>query len=1132
MSFTISGVSGGQFEEVTNPGSGVTSFTQLQVTNGDIQFVHDGGEAAPSYFVSVSDGALSDGPYAATVAFSNVNDASLLDLDADDSSAAGIDFSATWTEGAGPALVADSDASLVDIDSASLASLTVTLTNALDGTAEILSADTTGTLISASYDTGTGILTLSGSDSVANYEAVLRTVTYDNASSDPDTTSRVVTFRASDGVDSSIVATTTVSITASNDAPAISDAGLPGPLEFTEQTSVAISSLFTVSDADSAVLTGATLIIAGNYESGSDLLGFTDQLGISGVWDGASGTLSLTGAASIADYQTAIRSVAFNNTSDDPSVLQRSIDIVLSDGTDPSNMLTRLVNINSVNDGPTALIDGAVALEGNTVTIDLAANDSDPDNGLDLASIQIVSGPANGSLILNGDGTVDYSHDGSETLADTFTYNIKDFAGATSNTVTVSLTITAQNDSPVLVNNALTIGEGGTVVLTAANLSASDAETAANALGFTVTGVTGGQFEEVTNPGVAISGFTQLQLTNGEIQFVHDGLESAPTYIVAVSDGALTDGPLAATISFTNVNDAPTIDLDADNSVASGTGFDGMFVSNGGPIAIVDSDASIEDIDSPNLVSLTVTITNAMDIGSEILQADTTGTLIAASFDAATGILTLSGTDSVANYEQVLRTITYDNTTVVPDATTRMVAFVADDGLEISNVAMSNVSVTPVNVVPTANADGAIVDEGAAIVIDLVSNDVDPDDGFDLTSIQIVGGPSNGSVVVGTDGTVTYTHDGSETTSDSFTYTIRDLSGALSNVEAVTITVSAINDAPIATGESFGLLEDTTVTRTAATGVLANDFDTEGDSLASTLVSGPTNAASFVLNADGSFNYVPQSNFFGTDQFSYVVGDATTSSGVCVVTLTVLPENDAPVLSANLGSSATVGMSDTIGASELSASDVDDTAMDLNFALSATPTNGHLELTTNVGVAVSAFSQDDIDAGRLVYVIDDGTATSDAFSFTVADSNGAVMGSSTFSIAINSVVVPPIAPPVSPPVDPPPVDPPTVDPPTEPEPEPPTVDPGTPPVVDPPPPIDPRVLVEVRTELRFDGDIATIFSPNSVDEVGGPFFGKRTASGNRRSRLGTLQTGNFDVLAHPRSDHPRGRGPIARGGHG
>ncbi|MEZ5729493.1 MAG: hypothetical protein R3E48_16775 [Burkholderiaceae bacterium] len=123
-----------------------------------------------------------------------------IDLDANDSAAGGLDFATTWIEGDGPVLIADTDALLTDVDSTNLQSLTVTLTNPFDGVDESLTADTSGTSISANYDSGTGVLSLTGADTVANYQQVLRTVSYDNASLAPETTSRIVSFVASDGI--------------------------------------------------------------------------------------------------------------------------------------------------------------------------------------------------------------------------------------------------------------------------------------------------------------------------------------------------------------------------------------------------------------------------------------------------------------------------------------------------------------------------------------------------------------------------------------------------------------------------------------------------------------------------------------------------------------------------------------------------------------------------------------------------------------------------------------------------------------------------------------------------------------------------------------------------------------------
>src|SRR3546814_17234952 len=109
----------------------------------------------------------------------------------------------------------------------------------------------------------------------------------------------------------------------------------------------------------------------------------------------------------------------------------------------------------------------------------------------------------------------------------------------------------------------MTIEEVCTAVLCAAELAATDPDSDEGGRLFTGGGVTGGQFELVANPGIAITSFTQAEVTAGEVRFVHDGGEAAPAYQVSVSDGALTSGPTAAAIDFAHLNDAPPLTVNS-----------------------------------------------------------------------------------------------------------------------------------------------------------------------------------------------------------------------------------------------------------------------------------------------------------------------------------------------------------------------------------------------------------------------------------------------------------------------------------------------------------------------------------------------------------------------------------------
>ena len=117
----------------------------------------------------------------------------------------------------------------------------------------------------------------------------------------------------------------------------------------------------------------------------------------------------------------------------------------------------------------------------------------------------------------------------------------------------------ADNDGPVISENTLTISEGGSVVLTSAQISTSDPEFSPSQLVYTASNISGGRFEVTSAPGVAITSFTQAQINAGVVRFVHNGGEAAPAYLLSVTAGAQTSAAIPAVVTFTNVNDAPTV---------------------------------------------------------------------------------------------------------------------------------------------------------------------------------------------------------------------------------------------------------------------------------------------------------------------------------------------------------------------------------------------------------------------------------------------------------------------------------------------------------------------------------------------------------------------------------------------
>ena len=158
----------------------------------------------------------------------------------------------------------DASLTLSDADNTTLASATVSIGGFVTG--DTLNF-TNQNGISGSYDSGTGVLTLTGSASVANYQAALRTITFSSASDNPTnfgaSTSRTISFTANDGTASSTAATSTVNVTAVNDAPVVT-AG--AAVSFTEQGSaVVLDSSLTLSDADNTTLASATVSISAGF---------------------------------------------------------------------------------------------------------------------------------------------------------------------------------------------------------------------------------------------------------------------------------------------------------------------------------------------------------------------------------------------------------------------------------------------------------------------------------------------------------------------------------------------------------------------------------------------------------------------------------------------------------------------------------------------------------------------------------------------------------------------------------------------------------------------------------------------------------------------------------------------------
>ena len=247
----------------------------------------------------------------------------------------------------------------------------------------------------------------------------------------------------------------------------------------------------------------------------------------------------------------------------------------------------------------------------------------------------------------------------------------------------------------------------------------------------------------------------------------------------------------------------------------------------------------------------------------------------------------------------------------------------------------------------------------------------------DLLTYAKVSGPSHGSVSVNANGTFTYTPEANYSGTDSFTYKVND--GYVdSSTATVSITVTAVNDQPVASSASFTLNEDSTLSETLPTAT-----DVEGSTLSYYKVADPSHGT-VQINTNGTFTYTPEANYAGSDSFTYKVNDGALDSSTVTVSLSVTEVSEPPVA---VGSSHSLN-EDQSFTGTLTASDPD-------------------------GDALSYIKVDDVSHGSVV-INSDGTFTytpeanffgNDAFTYKVSDGtfNSAIVEVSMAVQAVNDL---------------------------------------------------------------------------------------------------------------------------------
>ncbi|KAA3654257.1 MAG: DUF4347 domain-containing protein [Proteobacteria bacterium] len=775
--YRVTSVTGGFFARVASPTVAITSFTQQEVIDGAIQFVHNGGEAAPAYTLTLTDsGDLASAPSAANIAFSNINDAPVLaDTPLSFSvvqgapgpvGAVGVRITTLVSlagSGSGPQNVSDDDNGAVAGIAITTADTThgtwyfsiddgatwqpLDLASLPAGEARLLAADARTRLYFEHTDAATGTFT----DSLV-FHAWDGSSGSNGGSANPLPGGGSSAFStATDGVDLTIIDI--------NDAPKL-DTAIPITVVATEDApppvgAVGFTSFSLVSFAGSG---------SGAQNTTDDDAGALSGVALTGAnTTGGNWWYSLDGGNNWAQLPAGLSDTnALLMANDGLSRLYFQSTVANAFGTTPAALTFKAWDQTTGSDGQT---------------------------GVDTTS-----------------GTA-----------------------FSANSHSATLDLQAVNDAPTISANTLAISEGATVVLGTANLAGSDVESPASGLTYTVTAVSGGRFAWVSAPGAEINSFTQDDIDANRVQFEHDGKEAAPAYTLTLSDGTATTAPFAGNVTFTPVNDRPvltatgnaTLSLNEDSGVPIGpvgVPIDAIVGLNGaGPANVTDPDSD------PIGIAINYADTSH---GQWFYSLDngTTWNLLGPVSSTSARLLLADGNTRLG----FAPTPGYDGTT--PAA----LHFHAWDGSSGSHGGLGNpgsgtafsvaddtltLIVRPVNdapiVVPVVLASSAEDSPRRITQAELLAGAIDPD-GDPLLATELMVTAGNGTLTDHLDGSWTFTPAADWSGTVTFSFVVDD--GTERRANTATLLVTPVNDAPtvspppaqsITAGGGFGPLSFT-----------------------------------------------------------------------------------------------------------------------------------------------------------------------------------------------------------------------------------------------------------------------------------------------------------------------------------
>jgi len=694
------------------------------------------------------------------------------------------------------------------------------------------------------------------------------------------------TYYATDLLHNTAPTTVTINVASVNDDPVIvSPAASTGAV--TEDVAVVAGALSATGNIvfDDADLTDAHTV------SATPAVGNT--LGGTLV---ATQTTAATGAGTGAIDWTYQVANAATQSLDAGETITETFIVTVDDGNGGLATRNVVITVNGANDAPIAVAESYNATEDTALIIaagtGVLANDTDVD--VETLSAVLQTGPANGVLVLGGNGSFTYTPNANFAGTDSFTYFASDGTANSATPATVTINVANVNDAPIVVAATATGAVTEDVGVVAGNLSASSTITfddvdPANAHTVTAVAAGGNTLGGVLTPVVstAATGAGQGTVTwtysvaNAATQSMGAGVTATETFTVTINDGNGGTVNQGVTVTVNGANDAPTVANPIVNQAA--LAFSAFNFALPGNV--------FADVDTGDTRTLSATLASGAPLPAWL------------TFNPATG--TFSGTPSNTDVGPIDVRVT---------ATDSAGASVFDD-FQI---------VTSTNAAPIANPNTYNATEDTALNVTAGTGVLANDTDLELNPLTAVlgTGPSNGTLVLNANGSFTYTPNANFAGTDSFTYFANDTFQNSVTPATVTINVANTNDAPtvVSANATGGVTEDSGVVAgnlTTSNTITFDDVDPAnthtatavaagGNTLGGVLTPVVTTAATgpgqgivtwtySVANGAGAVQSL-RAGATATENFTVTINDGNGGTVNRAVAVTVTGTNDAPTV--------------------------------------------------------------------------------------------------------------------------------------------------------------------------------------------------------------------------------------------